>query len=228
MSKCILVVLGGDVNILQLKEICGKTEDLMVIAADRGLEALDEAGICPDIIMGDYDSVRKSILDKYRNRKMITFDSVKDFTDGEAAVIRAIEETGRDSEDDCKIVILGATGNRPDHTMANLSLLKKCCDEARNAVVLTGNSRIRLFKGPADIDFYKNREKYDYISLLPLGDSVSGVNIKGFKYDASDLCLVQGSSRGISNELSDEVGRISFLSGYLMIVETVDQDNDDR
>ena len=223
MGKNVVAVLGGDVSIPQLKEICCKTEIPVIIAADKGLEALDRAGVMPDIIMGDYDSVEKDVLEKYMDKKPLFFDPVKDFTDGEAAVDKALELSVQESEkpeDRGCIIILGATGNRPDHMLANISLLKKTCDSCISAEIISENSRIRLFKGPDRICFHK--EKYDYISLLPLGDSVEEVTIKGFKYDTECIRLVQGSSLGISNELIADDGQVNFSSGYLIVIETSD------
>ena len=241
MRRSILAVLGGDVNISQLKEIYTKSGEPVVIAADKGLEALDNAEIRPDIVMGDYDSVDKVVLDRYRDENTIFFDRVKDFTDGEAAITHAVNiidhseaenavyvshdntfNKDGSGEKDGHITILGATGNRPDHMMANISLLKIACDAGVLAEILDINSRIRLFRGPYEIPFTKAEENYDYISLIPLGDKAEGITIKGFKYNADDLNLYQGSSRGISNELVEEKGLISLQAGYLLVIETGD------
>lgn len=218
MNDSVLIVLGGDVNISALKEMHGRIGNIKTIAADKGLEAFDRAGIRPDLIMGDYDSVDRRVLDKYKNDETVFFNPVKDFTDGEAAIDRAIDiVTGSG-----RVYILGATGNRLDHTLANISLLKKCCDAGIAAEILNDNTRIRLYKGPAEISFLKEEEAYDFISLCPLGDRAEGVTIEGFKYDTKDALLVQGSSLGVSNELICDKGLITFAKGYLIVFETSD------
>ena len=217
MNKNMIIVLGGEISVSQLKDIFYKTDDPVVIAADRGLEALDKAGIKPDVIMGDFDSVDADVLDKYRSDELIRFDSVKDFTDGEAAVDMAVKSSSPES----KVIILGGTGGRMDHALANLSLMKKFCDEGISAEMLDTGNRIRVFKGPETIEFTRDEEAYKYISLIPLGDRVSGVNIKGFKYDADGITLIQGSSLGVSNELISDNGSVIVDEGYLIVIETM-------
>ncbi len=217
MNKNMIIVLGGEISVSQLKDIFYKTDDPVVIAADRGLEALDKAGIKPDVIMGDFDSVDADVLDKYRSDELIRFDSVKDYTDGEAAVDMAVKSSSPES----KVIILGGIGGRMDHALANLSLMKKFCDEGISAEMLDTGNRIRVFKGPETIEFTRDEEAYKYISLIPLGDRVSGVNIKGFKYDADGITLIQGSSLGVSNELISDNGSVIVDEGYLIVIETM-------
>ncbi|MBQ6231001.1 MAG: thiamine diphosphokinase [Eubacterium sp.] len=241
MDSKIIIVLGGEISVSQLKKVFQNTENAKVIAADKGLEALDAAGIKPDIILGDFDSVDEKVLLKYKNDKLIRFDSVKDFTDGEAAYDIAIREAilGRTGDDDlsCETVhdrvdgdmehdevtvtVLGGTGGRTDHALANISLLMKFCDNCISAEMLDIGNRIRVFRGPETISFTKSDEGYKYISLIPLGDKVEGINIEGFKYDAESIVLKQGSSLGVSNELASDKGKVTFEEGYLIVIETV-------
>ena len=61
-----------------------------------------------------------------------------------------------------------------------------------------------------------------YLSLMPLGDKVTGLTLSGFKYGATDADLYQGSSLAISNEITSDYGMISFKDGYLIVMETDD------
>lgn len=226
MDGNIIIVLGGEISVPQLKNVFQNTYAPRVIAADRGLEALDAAGIKPDIILGDFDSVDESVLDKYKSDELIRFDSVKDFTDGEAAYDMAIREVLHDAageKDTCEgvyVTVLGGTGGRVDHALANISLLKRFCDKGISAEMIDEGNRIRVFKGPGTVSFVRNEEGYKYISLIPLGDKVSEVDIEGFKYDAQGIVLAQGSSLGVSNELDSDIGKVSFAEGYLIVIET--------
>jgi thiamine pyrophosphokinase len=69
----------------------------------------------------------------------------------------------------------------------------------------------------------KKSESYgDYLSVIPLGDQVTGLTMEGFCYETKGICLTQGDSLGVSNEIVAETARISMDGGYLLVFETRD------
>ena len=64
----------------------------IIIAADKGLESLDNLNIKADYIIGDFDSINKEILEKYTNTdtKIQRLNPEKDFTDTYAAIQLAL------------------------------------------------------------------------------------------------------------------------------------------
>ena len=91
MYKKVIVILGGSVDPSFVKEVLDDAGKPFIIAADKGLEVLYKLSVMPDIILGDFDSVDNSILEEYKSEILTRFSPVKDFTDGEAAVDKAIE-----------------------------------------------------------------------------------------------------------------------------------------
>lgn len=89
------------------------------IGVDRGTLHLVEAGIQPDLAVGDFDSLTLSELRDVREhvKKIQQVPSEKDDTDTELAVKAALQcfSTG-------DVIILGATGGRLDHFLSNLFL----------------------------------------------------------------------------------------------------------
>ena len=87
------------------------------IGVDRGTLHLVEAGIQPDLAVGDFDSLTLSELRAVREhvKKIRQVPSEKDDTDTELAVKAALQcfSTGN-------VIILGATGGRLDHFLSNL------------------------------------------------------------------------------------------------------------
>ncbi|MCR5367913.1 thiamine diphosphokinase [Eubacterium sp.] len=227
MYKKVIVILGGSVDPSFVKEVLDDAGKSFIIAADKGLEVLYKLSVMPDIILGDFDSVDNSILEEYKSEILTRFSPVKDFTDGEAAVDKAIEvvlSRGDQNESDIpesSVVILGATGSRLDHVLANISLLKKAVDAGVRAEIVDRNNKIRIFNNFDSIKVFKNNGK-KYLSLMPLGDKVTGLTLSGFKYGATDADLYQGSSLAISNEITSDYGMISFKDGYLIVMETDD------
>ena len=87
-----LIVLGGDAPGVGLLKACAAEADFS-IAADRGLEAFDAAGMEPDMLIGDMDSVSPQVLARYESRLSADrLNCIKDDTDGEYALNLALEK----------------------------------------------------------------------------------------------------------------------------------------
>ena len=124
-----LIVLGGDAPGVGLLKACAAEADFS-IAADRGLEAFDAAGMEPDMLIGDMDSVSPQVLARYESRLSADrLNCIKDDTDGEYALNLALEKGATE------ITLLGALGGRLDHALANLMMV------VRAARRLGGDSR---------------------------------------------------------------------------------------
>lgn len=189
----------------------------IVIAADAGMEVLYRHHLTPDIIVGDFDSASAEALSSFRHNDRIEFvelSTEKDDTDTEHAVRDAIDR-GADF-----LTILGATGSRLDHVLANIGLLSLGLDRQVQMELIDRCCRIRLIEQPLKL---RKKEQYGgYVSLLPYSDEVTGVTLTGFKYGLTDHTLTGGCSLGISNELVEEEGEISLRSGRLLVIESRD------
>ena len=109
MSRVCCIVGAGDMSDTKLNIPNGA----FIIAADAGYNALANAGIAPNLIVGDFDSLGKvpSV------GEIVMHEPEKDDTDMLLAVREALS---RDAE---HIVIFGGMGGRPDHEYANLQTL---------------------------------------------------------------------------------------------------------
>lgn len=224
-AKFCLIVTGGSVDQGLLAAVYegayGYPVHPYVIGVDKGLEALEQSDIEPDLIIGDFDSASDGIRAKYvtspdavvRDR-CIVLNPEKDFTDTHVAILEAAK---------CgftRVLLLGATGTRLDHTLGNLGLLYTCCQEGICAEILDPHNRISVIK---EEKIVRAENLYGpYISLLPFSECVKGITLKGFKYNAHDLSIKKGETIGISNELREEEGHITIGDGYLFLMETKD------
>ena len=55
-----------------------------------------------------------------------------------------------------EVTILGATGTRYDHTLANISLLALLRDEGIDAQIVDVHNEIEILRGPAEKNIRKN------------------------------------------------------------------------
>ena len=222
IEKPCLIVTGGTVEPELLQQtLRDKNGDCFIIGVDKGLEILEQLKIEPDLVIGDFDSADNGIRAKYVTSPdaivrddCIILQPEKDYTDTHVAVSEAIN---RGAE---TIILLGATGTRLDHTLANLGLLFVCESAGVHAEILDMHNRITLIQREATL--YKDKLYGPFVSLVPATQCVRDITLKGFKYNACNLSIKQGETIGISNELREEEGHITIGDGCLYIMETKD------
>ena len=209
-----LLVGGGAVDSELLEKTFKDLGNPYTFGVDRGCIYLLENNLPISKAVGDFDSLseeEKIIIDRFF--VFLQLNPIKDDTDTEHALKMAI------SMKPDKIMILGCTGTRLDQTFASIRLLKLAADEGIEAFLLDKNNRIRVVKGISILS--KNDSYGRYISILPFGETISGLKIRGFKYDATDLTIDAASSLGVSNELTHDAGIIS-CDDYYILMETHD------
>lgn len=212
----LLVITGGTFDFQMAKKYLSGRNYQYVIAADGGVGYADKLGIKPNLILGDFDTLSRELLEKYQRAgvEILSFPPEKDYTDTHLAIEKAIE-----MKPDF-LTILGATGTRLDHTLANLGLLTLTVEQGIKAEILDGHNRIQMMKESLVL---KRKELWGkYISLVPYTEEVTGICLKGFRYPLKNAELTIGISRGISNELTEEEGSISIEKGLLFVIESCD------
>jgi len=209
------IVAGGpDYLIPDLTQIAAQDVAAIWIGVDRGALYLIEAGINPHCAIGDFDSVSASEKQLIQNssRHFQTFQTKKDYTDLESALRYACELSGE------RIFIYGATGGRIDHQMSSMMLLEGFIQK-KEIVLIDIHNEIRML-APGTYSFHKNDKKY--ISILAVSDYLTGLTLSGMKYPLLDHTLHRRDSLAISNEISNEVGHISFSDGICLVVRSKD------
>ena len=187
--------------------------DATVIAADGGLRLSPILGLPVDVVVGDMDSVSPADLKaaEQAGARIERHRTDKDATDLELALDAAI--TGGAIE----ITVVGGTGGRLDHLLANAQLLasdRYTGVELRwltgaEIVVVCDHMRPALIEGtPGEL-----------VSLVPVGGTAGGVVTTGLRWGLEGEDLVFGSTRGISNELSDDRATVSLREGRLLVVQ---------
>ena len=217
MKKTCLIVTGGKIDMDFAGAFCKNHPFDRMIAVDGGLAAAKALGLVPDMIVGDLDTAEPSLVEEFKQIPYIIWDvhvPEKDATDTELALQKAVA---------CgctHITILGATGGRFDHMLANVFLLYGCLQKGVEACIVDRQDKIYLIQDEAS--FTKAGQWGKYISFLPLLGEIKGITLEGFKYPLKDYDLEMGSSRCISNELAEETGHIQIRDGVAICVESKD------
>ncbi len=179
-----------------------QSQEVYNIGCDKGAYYALSSGISLQLVIGDFDSTsdEETLYIKKHAEKVKTFKARKDFTDTYLAVLEALK---LDPEE---IVIYGGSGNRFDHTYANLLLLK-----LGPIVMVSDDSKMYMLNpGSYTID-----NSHDFISFFALED-VSGLCLNGFSYDLETYDLKIDDPLCVSNQGS---GDVIFEKGLLLVVE---------
>ena len=181
-----------------------------LICADGGADAALAAGLRPDLVIGDLDSIGPATLESLRTRA-VRFEehpAAKDQTDLELALEHALRS--RPS----RITIAGGLGGgRFDHSLGNVLLL--ALPQLRGVDVRLVDARTEVL---ATWDTATIRGgQGEYLSLLPLTAQVEGITTAGLLYPLRDESLLQGHTRGVSNELTAAEATITVRAGCLLI-----------
>ncbi len=185
-----------------------------IIAADGGLKHLDKMDVSPTLMLGDFDSIESIAYYKERfpEAEIKTFEIRKDYTDSELAVRLAIDYKPR------KITLLGVTGSRLDHTMANVTLLKLIYDAGIEGVIVNEHNRVRYSEASMKL----GGEIGTNMSIVPLSEEVSGITLSGFEYPLFEATLTFGSTTGISNVFAEEQAEVEIRSGRMLVLQSRD------
>jgi thiamine pyrophosphokinase len=109
-----------------------------IICCDGAADALLDAGFYPEIVVGDGDSLSAEAYQKVSDRFIC--DPDQETNDLTKAFRYAV------SRNYSRLLILGATGKREDHTLGNISLLADYLDHAEVSM-LTDYGRLIPAKG---------------------------------------------------------------------------------
>lgn len=155
-----------------------------IICADGGYDRI-KGKYSADVVLGDLDSIKKVP----ENIKTEIFDAEKNFTDGELCVDYAAKAGIK------ALSVYCALGGRIDHTLGNLSLLKRAYDIGIDAVIREKNLDIFY----AENTFALDVQKGDTVSIIP-AHGTSVVTARGLYYPLNKLKLSQGHwGLGVSN-----------------------------
>ena len=189
-----------------------------MIAADSGMDFLYRNGLVPDVIAGDFDSVKSDSLSYFTGLngvQVMKLNPMKDDTDTEFVIREAIRRGA------VEITVLGATGTRLDHVLANVHLLGIGLEEGVSIQLVDKHNRIRMTDD--FLELRKDEQFGAYVSVLPVKGDAKGVNLTGMKYPLKDADISSFSSLGVSNEILSDIARIQVAEGVLLVIEAKDE-----
>ncbi|HNX13363.1 MAG TPA: thiamine diphosphokinase [Oscillospiraceae bacterium] len=178
----------------------------LVIAADGGLIYLEQHGLAPDLVVGDFDSLSEKPASGV---KTVVLPKKKDDTDMVAALREGKNSGFR------VFHIYGGTGGRLDHTLANIQCIADLAQQGckgylfdRDAVITAIHNDKLTFPATAQ----------GTVSAFAHTEVCTGVYERGLKYPLTDATLYNTYPLGVSNEFTGVLSEISVREGTLIVI----------
>jgi thiamine pyrophosphokinase len=176
----------------------------LVVCADGGANHALKMNIKPHVIIGDFDSIMSSTKHYYSHIRQIV-DPDQNSTDLEKAISYCVRQKMASAD------IVGATGDRLDHTTGTLGCFKK----------YRGEIDLRVIDSVGVLSLVRDEAAFtarvgEKVSLIPL-DRCTGITTQNLKYPLNGESLELGEREGISNQATGAEVRISVTSGTLLL-----------
>ncbi len=170
-----------------------------VLAADGGANELARIGLVPDAVLGDMDSLVVDLPE----RTQVIHAPDQNRTDLDKA-ITYLKDEGFES-----ITIIGATGDRLDHTFGSLAAVVK------HGVRLVDNVGYAVsVRGPGQVGFATQIGQI--VSLMPMG-KVSSVVTRNLKWNLDGVNFNFAERDGTSNVALEEYVEVFVREGDMIV-----------
>jgi len=205
MKRCVIIGGASIGNYPAVLGLLEKENDFYVVC-DCGYRHCDPLGITPDLLVGDFDSMDNPLLPV----ETIVLPHMKDDTDTMYAVKEALTR-GFES-----FLLLGAIGDRLDHSLGNLYILQYLFNRGKKAVIADDFSEMEIVG--SEKAYISDR--YPYFSLVNITGKAEGIYIENALYTLSGGAIEPEYQFGVSNEpLPGKLASVRVGSGSVLLIK---------
>lgn len=212
----IVIIAGGDpVDRSVVADV--DSVGTLLIAADSGLDVATRIGWADevDIVVGDFDSVSHAALDRatIRGADIRPHPPNKDWTDLELALAVAAEHHGDESP---SVLVIGATGGRFDHELANLLVLASPVFSSLDIAWRHDGGVGWVVRSRLSVPV----EPPATVSVLPVHGPAT-VSLVGFNWPLERRVIQPGSTLGVSNVAITNGPAVTVHDGVALVLAPV-------
>ena len=214
LQPAIVVAVGGDPDEpFRLPDGVG---DAVVVAVDSGLDRLVEAEVAPDHLVGDLDSAAPEAVAAAvgAGAEVHRHPADKDATDLELALDLVVDALAAPGD---RLVVVGGGGGRLDLVLGDALLLAGHSLAHLDVAARFGAATVTVVRPGAPRTIAG--VAHEQLSVLPAHGAAEGVTTTGVRWPLVDAHLAAGTTRGLSNELLDEVATVAVSAGTLLVVQ---------
>ena len=204
MEKCIILANGKAPQksvINYFRKIGFET----LICADGGANSSLKLGLVPNYIIGDLDSVTVKTLKSFKSKSKIIKIKRQNDTDVEKCLKFAIKSGCK------KVVLMGATGNRLDHTFCNLGIILKFFHKIK-IILIAEDSVLIPYSGDVELKTVPG----ETISIYGI-DSKTKITSSGLMYTLKNISLPFGKKESTSNVAEKEIVQLKIKGGIIFV-----------
>jgi len=204
------------------KQVRSYAQSHTVVALDGAANEMRSCGIVPQVILGDFDSIKEkeywgvqaafdAIEDSSKPyvgnfQVLIVPAKNQDKTDLEKAILYC------DSKHAASILILNATGGRMDHTLGNIGLLRKMYRKKRPLFIQTEHECIQYVK---DAEVHIKGCVGDQCAIMAYPEAT--MTTTGLQYNGDSYKLQLGIQESSCNRLAESVATIAIKGEALVM-----------
>lgn len=200
-----LVVCNGEIGVTKEEFRIHLRDNPFVVCADGGANRLRRWKIRPHLIIGDLDSLIPLTKRVFSDIETI-HNPDQNSTDLEKVLDYLVAHKYSTA------LVLGATGNQIDHTLANISILLKYRTKI-NIVFKDATFNIYFVDGTSTVATIPGQR----ISLMPIC-TCAGITTEGLRYPLADETMSFGVREGISNEAVGQSVTVTVNEGNLLMM----------
>lgn len=208
MKKCIILANGKPPK-KSIITFFRKREYTKLICADGGANSALKMKLIPDVIIGDLDSVFLETQKVFKNVSKIIRLKRQNDTDVEKCLKYAINNQYDEA------LLIGATGNRLDHTFCNLGIVLKFFPQIKISLVAE-NSFLRAYTGNVELKTFPG----ETISLYGISEKTK-ISSQGLQYELQNISLPFGVRESTSNIAKKYLVKLKIRNGLIFIIRDI-------
>jgi len=205
MKKAIIIA-NGNVPLKSQINFLWKVGYDYIVCADGGANSAKKLKIVPDLIIGDLDSIAERNKRYFSNKCEIIKLKRQNDTDVEKALKYLI------SKNFTEAILLGATGDRLDHSICNLGIVLKFYDKIKVSI-LHEKSFLKPYTNTVEITTIRD----EIISLYGFDDKTK-IKSKGLKYQLKNIALPFGKKESTSNFAKGNKISFEISEGIIFVI----------
>jgi len=208
MKKCIILANGKPPkkSIITFFQRMGYNK---LICADGGANSALKLGLVPAVIVGDLDSISAASLKEFKSvSKLIRLKRQND-TDVEKCLKYVVKKKFKE------VLLVGATGNRLDHTFCNIGIVLKFNPQIKISLIAE-NSYLTAFNGSVELKTISG----ETISLYGISEKTK-ITSNGLKYELKNISLPFGERESTSNIARKDLVKLKISNGVIFIIRNV-------
>jgi len=175
-----------------------------IICCDGAVNNLVEYGLIPKHIIGDMDSITDELKIKYEEQLIQIFDQ------NENDLRKALSWAEKNGVKEA--IILGATGKRDDHSLANISTLLEYPSQMQMTII-TDSGKFSIVKNQHEFDSFSGEQ----VSIFSIDKSIE-ITSRHLKYNLINKQLTSLYS-GTLNESTNKYFSVNISHGQILVYQ---------